>query len=136
MKETVVQHGEIQLGQGCSGMRILFATSECVPFAKTGGLADVCGSLPKHIARLGHHVFVFMPNYQSVKNSGMPLTSTGIEFEIPIGTITHKRKQNLEFLRSILALDLDFKTCECFHLAPSALKRSSRFTNLYLFRIF
>ncbi len=67
-------------------MRILFATSECVPFAKTGGLADVCGSLPKHIARLGHHVFVFMPNYQSVKNSGMPLTSTGIEFEIPIGT--------------------------------------------------
>ena len=35
-------------------MNILLATSEAVPFAKTGGLADVCGALPVELARLGH----------------------------------------------------------------------------------
>ena len=35
-------------------MNILVATSEAIPFAKTGGLADVCGSLPIELARLGY----------------------------------------------------------------------------------
>lgn len=48
-------------------MRIAFATSECVPFVKTGGLADVCGALPKALALLGHEVKVFLPLYQSVR---------------------------------------------------------------------
>ncbi|HAJ56971.1 MAG TPA: glycogen synthase [Candidatus Omnitrophica bacterium] len=47
-------------------MRIAFMTSEAVPFAKTGGLADVCGALPLELENLGHEVAVFMPRYQSI----------------------------------------------------------------------
>ena len=39
-------------------MKILFAASECVPFVKTGGLADVIGALPKEILKSGAAVFM------------------------------------------------------------------------------
>jgi len=47
-------------------MRILTIASEAVPFAKTGGLADVIGALPLSLARLGHDVDVVMPRYRGV----------------------------------------------------------------------
>ena len=47
-------------------MRILMIASEAVPFAKTGGLGDVLGSLPQALARLGHHVDVVIPRYRGV----------------------------------------------------------------------
>ncbi len=46
-------------------MNILFATSEVFPYAKTGGLGDVCGALPEQFAKAGHQVKVFLPKYQA-----------------------------------------------------------------------
>ena len=48
--------------------KILFASSETHPLIKTGGLADVAGSLPIALNRLGQDVRIIMPNYQSIKN--------------------------------------------------------------------
>jgi starch synthase len=49
-------------------LRVVFAASECVPFAKTGGLADVVGALPRELVRLGHQVSVFLPLYTQVRS--------------------------------------------------------------------
>lgn len=51
-------------------MKILFISSEVVPFAKTGGLADVAGSLPKALKEIGHDIRIFMPLYQDVEQAG------------------------------------------------------------------
>jgi len=48
-------------------MHIAFTASECVPFSKTGGLADVVGALPKALAQLGHQVTVYLPRYKQTK---------------------------------------------------------------------
>ncbi len=48
-------------------MNIVFVASECVPFAKTGGLADVVGALPQALAELGHAVSVYLPKYKQTK---------------------------------------------------------------------
>jgi starch synthase len=48
-------------------MHIAFAASECVPFSKTGGLADVVGALPRALASLGHQVSVYLPLYRQTK---------------------------------------------------------------------
>jgi starch synthase len=48
-------------------MHIVFAASECVPYAKTGGLADVVGALPPELAKLGHQLTVYLPRYKQTK---------------------------------------------------------------------
>ena len=50
-------------------MKVLFLSSEVAPFAKTGGLADVAGSLPKALGGLGHDVRVTMPAYASIERA-------------------------------------------------------------------
>ena len=54
-------------------MKIAFLVSEAVPYAKTGGLADVAGALPKYLARRGADVRLFMPLYREVQKKGLPL---------------------------------------------------------------
>jgi starch synthase len=66
-------------------LNIVFASSEVTPFAKTGGLADVCGALPVDLHRAGHNVCVITPAYRQVKASGLPLEPLGVKFDIPIG---------------------------------------------------
>ncbi len=67
-------------------MNILIATSEVAPFAKTGGLADVCSALPQALTRLGHKVVVFLPAYRNVDQAGIDIVPTEHEFRIPISS--------------------------------------------------
>ena len=69
-------------------MFTLFATSEAVPFCKTGGLGDVAGSLPQQLAKRGEKVAVVLPAYKEALQCGQPIESTSITFEIPIGRKT------------------------------------------------
>jgi starch synthase len=64
-------------------MHLVFAASEAVPFAKTGGLADVVGALPQQIAKLGHQVTVYLPLYAAVR----PHLEKQLSYAIPSITI-------------------------------------------------
>ena len=65
-------------------MKVLIASSEIVPFAKTGGLADVAGALPRYLQQLGHEVIAFLPGYRCALEKG-GFEETGFTFQIPIG---------------------------------------------------
>lgn len=65
-------------------MRVLFASSEVTPFAKTGGLADVAGALPPALARLGVDVRVVLPLYRQVDRGAHALRNTGLVLDVPI----------------------------------------------------
>ena len=64
-------------------MHIAFAASECVPFSKTGGLADVVGALPPALAYLGHNVTVYVPRYRTTKleNPRKVISSITVPFD-------------------------------------------------------
>lgn len=64
-------------------MRILMVASEAQPFAKTGGLADVVGSLPRALSQLGHSVDVLIPRYR-----GIPAGAPGPTLRVPIAGST------------------------------------------------
>ena len=66
-------------------MKILFAASEAVPFCKTGGLADVAGSLPQALARSGNEVAVILPLYQRVAEKWKDQMSFVCHIEVPLG---------------------------------------------------
>src|SRR3984885_3105259 len=53
--------------KGVLSMHIVFAASECVPYAKTGGVAEVVAALPKELVRQGHQVTVYVPLYRQVQ---------------------------------------------------------------------
>jgi starch synthase len=65
-------------------MKILLASSEVFPFAKTGGLADVAGALPKALQKLGIEVRVVMPKYKSIDEKGFAVTYTGQRISCPV----------------------------------------------------
>jgi starch synthase len=63
-------------------LNIVYLTTEAVPFAKTGGLADVCGTLPTRVAALGHRAAVIMPAFRSVHECGLEVVPTDFSFAI------------------------------------------------------
>ena len=65
-------------------LKILLLSAEVVPFAKTGGLADVAGSLPKAIRALGHDVRVAMPRYGRVDPQRFELKEVVPRFPVPM----------------------------------------------------
>jgi len=80
-------------------MKILFATSEAVPFAKTGGLADVSGALPRALAQLNHDVTLILPKYRQVDEKKFGLTKAGVALDVPIA----QRSERAEVYMAALA---------------------------------
>ena len=66
-------------------VNILIVSSEAIPFAKTGGLADVVGALPVELSKLGHRVTVMLPAYRCTTECGQETEPTDVRFDIPIG---------------------------------------------------
>lgn len=66
-------------------MKVLFAVSECGPFAKSGGLADVAGSLPKELKSLGTDVRVILPKYGTISDDYKNEMKKVKEFTVQVG---------------------------------------------------
>ncbi len=65
-------------------MKVAFVSTECVPYAKTGGLADVAGSLPKELGKLGCEVKIFIPKYFLIDESKHGLAYNWEIGEMPV----------------------------------------------------
>jgi len=66
-------------------MEIVHVASEVVGFAKTGGLADVTGSLPRALAERGHRCTILLPLYRGARNGKLPVAPTDLRFTVPVG---------------------------------------------------
>jgi starch synthase len=81
--------------------QICFVTSEVAPYAKTGGLGDVCAALPKALARGGHVVRVFLPLYASARAAAgeTEVVETARDVPVTLGSATYRftlRRTHLE----------------------------------------
>lgn len=74
--ECLTPSRDTSRGRG-AGLRVLFAAAEIYPLAKTGGLADVCGALPKALAALSADVRMVMPAYEQAMDSAQELECQG-----------------------------------------------------------
>lgn len=68
-------------------MKVLYVSSECVPFVKTGGLADVAGSLPVELGRQGAEVRVVLPYYRCIDASWRAQTHALATFPVQLGEL-------------------------------------------------
>jgi starch synthase len=66
-------------------VKVLFAVSECSPFAKSGGLADVAGSLPKELLSLGTDIRVILPKYGTISENYKNRMKKIGELTVPVG---------------------------------------------------
>ena len=87
---------------GHEPLKILLLSAEVVPFAKTGGLADVAGSLPKAIRALGHDIRVAMPRYGRIDPDRFGLKEVVSRFQVPM----EKQKEEAAVLQGRIAPDI------------------------------
>lgn len=86
-------------------MHIVFAASECAPYAKTGGLAEVVGALPREMVKLGHEVTVYLPFYAQVRAQMQGELKYGVQsITIPfrfynrfVGILDGGRREGVQF---------------------------------------
>jgi starch synthase len=68
-----------------SRLRVLLIASEVAPFAKTGGLADVAGALPRALAALGHDVRILLPKYRGAEAHATETRLVVPNIQVPLG---------------------------------------------------
>lgn len=73
------------MAQTSKKMQIVFASAECAPFVKTGGLGDVAGSLPAALARAGAEVIVMVPKYATIKDEYKAQMEHFSDFYVSLG---------------------------------------------------
>ncbi|MDO9027087.1 MAG: glycogen/starch synthase, partial [bacterium] len=71
-------------------LHIVTVSSEVHPFAKTGGLADVAGALPRALARLGHKCTVILPGFRKIDHKKFNVTDTGQAVTCAIEETSHR----------------------------------------------
>jgi starch synthase len=71
-------------------LKILLVASEVYPYAKTGGLADIAGALPKALKQLGHDIRVVMPKHKCVAQCQLGIRPMGLDVTVPIGKAQKK----------------------------------------------
>jgi starch synthase len=93
-------------------VKILFAASEAVPFCKTGGLADVAGTLAQRLGALGHDVCLFLPKYRDIRAeplAGGPARLVKVPFDggtVDVGLrFLHRRMVSTYFIDYPLFFD-------------------------------
>lgn len=92
-------------------LKLLMVASEASPFAKTGGLADVVGSLPATLHALGHDVRLVMPWYRSVKEVTGPLRPSRQKIVIPMGGRVYQAAYRTTERNGVQVYFLDIPEC-------------------------
>ena len=88
-------------------MKILFVASEAVPFCKTGGLADVVGTLAQKLGAAGHDVCVFLPKYRSVRAPQLD-EGSALSVSVPFGGTSVSVGLRLLHRRMVTAYFVDY----------------------------
>jgi len=79
-----LQQGD-NMADSSKKMQIVFASAECAPFVKTGGLGDVAGSLPAALVRAGAEVIVMVPKYATIKDEYKAQMEHFSDFYVSLG---------------------------------------------------
>lgn len=90
-------------------LKIAMVAPEVAPLAKTGGLADVAGSLSPALAKLGVEVTVVMPAYRSARQGNFALQETGLSFSVPVSD----RSVQGTLLKTTLGEDVSVDLIRC-----------------------
>jgi len=105
-------------------MKIAFVSSEAIPYAKTGGLADVAGSLPKELEKLGCEVKLFIPKYSAIDEVKHGLLYIGDVGEISIRINGQLRSAHLHQAR-LPGSNVEVNFIDC----PHYFHRNNLYTN-------